>query len=86
MEVLLLFNKLPNRTVKQMQDKTQIKIDLLLQILCRLLKSKLIKCPEIHDDQFEKDLKETDIKLNYNIRIAHDFKRSEQCDCEKSFQ
>ncbi len=75
MVVLLLFNKLPSWTVERMQDETQIKADLFLQVLCGLLKSKLIICPEINDDELEEDLKENDIKMNYNIQIAEDFKR-----------
>lgn len=75
MVVLLLFNKLPNWTVERMQDETQIKNDLFLQVLCGLLKSKVIICPEINEDDIEEELKETDIKMNYSIQIAEDFKR-----------
>ncbi|CAF2488809.1 unnamed protein product [Rotaria sp. Silwood2] len=74
MVVLLLFNKLSSWTVEQMQDETQIKVDLFLQVLCGLLKSKLITCSEINDDELDEDLKETDIKMNYNIQISDDFK------------
>ncbi|CAF1361014.1 unnamed protein product, partial [Rotaria sordida] len=73
MVVLLLFNKFPSWTVKRMQDETQIKVDLFLQVLCGLLKNKLLKCAEINDDD-RKDLKETDIKMNYNIEIAVNYK------------
>ncbi|CAF4596024.1 unnamed protein product [Rotaria sp. Silwood2] len=73
---LLLFNKLSSWTVERMQDETQIKVDLFLQVLCGLLKSKLITCPEINDGELDKDLKETDIKMSSNIQIADDFKRS----------
>ena len=75
MVVLLLFNKLPHWTVERMQDETQIKSELFLQVLCGLLKSKLIVCPEINDEDLEEELKEGDIKMNYTIRIASDFKR-----------
>ena len=71
MVILLLFNKLPSWTVERMQDETQIKADLFLQVLCGLLKSKLITCPELN----EEDLKESDVKMSYNIQIASDFKR-----------
>ncbi|CAF5016233.1 unnamed protein product [Rotaria sp. Silwood1] len=74
MVVLLLFNKLSRWTVERMQEETQIKVDLFLQVLCGLLKSKLITCAEINDNEFDEDLKETDIKMNYNIQIAEDFK------------
>ncbi|CAF3237816.1 unnamed protein product, partial [Rotaria sp. Silwood2] len=70
MAVLLLFNKLSSWTVERMQDETQIKVDLFLQVLCGLLKSKLITCPEINNGELDKDLKETDIKMSYNIQIA----------------
>ncbi|CAF4837528.1 unnamed protein product [Rotaria sp. Silwood1] len=74
MVVLLLFNKFSSWTIERMQDETQIKVDLFLQVLCGLLKSKLIACAEINDDEFDEDLKETDIKMNYNIQLADDFK------------
>ncbi|CAF2795622.1 unnamed protein product [Rotaria sp. Silwood2] len=57
-----------------MQDETQIKVDLFLQVLRDLLKSKLITCAEINDDEFNKDFKKIDIKMNYKIQIADDFK------------
>jgi cullin 1 len=79
MVVLLLFNKLPSWTVERMQDETQIKADLFLQVLCGLLKSKLITSPEINDEELEEEIKENDIKMNYNIQIAEDFKRYEHC-------
>lgn len=75
MVILLLFNKISNWTVEQIQDETQIKSELLIQVLCGLLKSKLLICTEINEDELDEDLKETDIKLNYSIRIATDFKR-----------
>jgi len=75
MAILFLFNKFPSWTVERMQDETQIKADLFLQVLSGLLKSKLIECPEINDEQLEEELKEGDIKMNYNIQIVEDFKR-----------
>jgi hypothetical protein len=75
MVVLLLFNKLPNWTVERMQDETQIKTELFLQVLCGLLKSKLITCSEINEDELDEDFKETDIKMNYNVKISDEFKR-----------
>ncbi len=75
MVILLLFNKSQNWTVERMQDDTQIKADLLLQVLCGLLKSKLIICPEINEEELEEELKESDVKMTYNIQIAEDFKR-----------
>jgi hypothetical protein len=68
--VLLLFNETPNWTVEQIQDKTQIKCDLLIPILCNLFKSKILVCTEI-----SKDFQETDIKMNYMIQLANNFTR-----------
>lgn len=75
MVVLLLFNKLSAWTVERMQDATQIKVELFLQVLAGLLKSKVIVCPEINEDELDEDFKETDIKMTYNIQIAEDFRR-----------
>jgi hypothetical protein len=58
-----------------MQDETQIKADLFLQVLCGLLKSKLITCSEINEEDLEEELKENDIKMNYSIQISEEFKR-----------
>ncbi|CAF1237055.1 unnamed protein product [Rotaria sordida] len=74
MVILLLFNKRSSWTVEQMQDETQINVNLFLQILWSLLKSKLIICSEINNDELQKDLNENDIKMNYNIQIANNFK------------
>jgi len=75
MVVLLLFNKALTWTVERLQDETQIKLELLLQILLGLLKSKLLVCTDINEDDLDEDLKETDIKTNYSIRLSTDFKR-----------
>jgi len=61
--------------VKKIQDKTQIKLELLQQVLFGLLKNKLLICTDIHEDELDEDLKDTDIKTNYSIRLATDFKR-----------
>jgi hypothetical protein len=60
MVVVLLFN-----------HETQIKTDLLIQILNHLVKSNLISCAELNDE----DLKENDFYLNSIIQLADDFKR-----------
>ncbi|CAF3741694.1 unnamed protein product [Rotaria sp. Silwood1] len=74
MVILLLFNKRSCWTVERMQDETQIDVNLFLQVLCNLLKSKLITCSEINNDELQKDLNENDIKMNYNIQIVNNFK------------
>lgn len=68
MIVLLLFNKALAWTVETIQDETQIKIDFLLHILSSLVKSKLLVCKEIKED-------EADMKMNYSIQLATDFHR-----------
>ncbi|CAF4088838.1 unnamed protein product [Rotaria sordida] len=75
MVLLLLFNKRSSWTVEQMQDETQINVNLFLKILYNLLKSKLIIRSEINNDELQKDLNENDINMNYNIQIANNFKR-----------
>jgi len=74
MVVLLLFNKNASWTVERMQDETQIKSDLFLQVLCGLLKSKIITCTDINEDELDEELKETDIQMGYTIQVAEDFK------------
>ncbi|CAF3325891.1 unnamed protein product [Rotaria sp. Silwood2] len=74
MAILLLFNKFSSWTVEQMQDKTQIKIDLFLQVLYSLLKSKLITCSEINHNQLDEDFSESYIKMNYTIYINENFR------------
>ena len=75
MVVLLLFNKVSTWTVERIQDETQIKLELLLQVLLGLLKSKLLFSPDINEDELDEDIKDTDVKTNYSIRLASDFKR-----------
>lgn len=75
MVLLLLFNKVSTWTVERIQDETQIKLELLVQVLLGLLKSKLLFCPDIHEDELDEDIKDTDIKSTYSIRLARDFKR-----------
>ena len=58
-----------------MQDETQIKSDLFLQVLCLLLKSKVITSPQINEDELDEDFKEADIKMNYQVQIANEYKR-----------
>ena len=70
MIILLLFNKSLNWTVERMQDETQIKSELLIQILFSLLKNKILVCTEINED-----FKEIDIHMNHTIRLANDITR-----------
>jgi cullin 1 len=70
MNVLLLFNKQTNWIVEKIQDETQIQQEILLQILYSLLKIKLLICDEINVNE---DYKESDIQLNYHIKLADQF-------------
>ena len=72
MNVLLLFNKQTNWTVEQIQDETQIQQDILLQVLCTLLKLKLLICDQIDVND---DLKESDIQSNYHMKLSDQFKK-----------
>ncbi|CAF3045733.1 unnamed protein product [Rotaria socialis] len=74
MVVLLLFNKVLTWTVERLQDETQIKSELLLQVILGLLKSKLLICTDINDDEIDEDFKESDIKTHYSIRLSTDFR------------
>ena len=75
MVVLLLFNECSSWIVQQMQDTTQIKTELLLEVLYDLLKNKLLKCLEIDNDKVKGDFNENDIKMNYTIQINDDFEQ-----------
>jgi hypothetical protein len=75
MIVLLLFNKSSSWTVQRMQDSTQIATELLLEVFHSLLRSKLLTCSEINKDEIEEELNESDIKLDYTIKINDSFER-----------
>jgi cullin 1 len=67
MLILLLFNTSFELTIEQIQNETQIKIDLLLQILNILFKSKILICTE-SIDQVHPD-------MNSIIKLSNDFTR-----------
>jgi cullin 1 len=67
MLILLLFNNSFELTIEQIQNETQIKIDLLLQILNILFKSKILICTE-SIDQVHPD-------MNSIIKLSNDFTR-----------
>jgi len=72
MNVLLLFNKKTIWIVEQIQDETQIQNEILLQVLFTLLKIKLLICDEINVNE---DFKESDIQLNYHMKLSDQFKK-----------
>lgn len=67
MTILLLFNNSSEWTVENIHDQTQIKMDLLLQILGVLLRSKIL-IRDQDDDQIQLD-------WNSTIRLANEFLR-----------
>jgi len=71
MLVLLLFNKLSEWTLEKIYNQTQIKIELVIDILNSLLKSKLL----IYSKLIDEDLKEKDLHMNYTIELANHFQR-----------
>jgi cullin 1 len=72
MAILGLFNKSLIWTVEQIQDETQIQNEILVQILCGLLKIKLLTCEDINMDG---EIKESDIQSNYHIKLSENFKK-----------
>ncbi|CAF3684541.1 unnamed protein product [Rotaria socialis] len=63
MIVLALFNEKVHWTVEKIQEKTQIQFEFLVQVLCSLLKSKILFSKEIND-----------IKMNHIIEFNNEFK------------
>ena len=73
MSVLLQFNQYDFCTVQQIQDNTQIKGEILVQVLQILLKVRLLLCddisPETSDDEMiEKLIPKSTIKFNRNYK------------------
>ncbi|CAF1242245.1 unnamed protein product [Rotaria sp. Silwood1] len=68
MIILLSFNEKLHWTVEEIQDKTQIQFKLLLQVLCSLLKSKILFSKEIPED-FQDD----DTIKDHIIELKEDF-------------
>jgi hypothetical protein len=81
MALLLLFNQFENMTVETMLDKTQIEGELFTQVLSSLLKSKVLICSQINAEDLNKDIKKSDIQLNYTIQVDPKFTRFE-IDCK----
>jgi cullin 1 len=75
MVILLLFNRDSTWTIEQIQDETQIKSELLLQVVFGLLKTKLLVCTDINENELSEELKAAKIKTSYSIQLAPDFKR-----------
>ncbi len=71
MVILLLLNQSPRWTIKEIYNETKIEIDLLKRILKNLLESKLLICTQAND----KDLKETNLKMNFIIQINEEFQQ-----------
>ncbi len=75
MTILLLFNKVDSITVEDISDQTQFDNELTRQTVFSLLKSTVLICPQITADQLDKDLEDSDIKLDYTIQFDENFKR-----------
>jgi len=65
---LLLFNEKTEYLVKDIVELTQIKMDLLVQVLALLFKSKLL----VSDDE---EIEENDINLNTPVRLFLNYKK-----------
>jgi len=73
MIILLLFNRSLKWTVEQISNETEMKIDLLIQILNNLIKSNLLLCKQLNNE----DLKENDLHMKYIIELDMDYKSYE---------
>jgi len=67
MMILLLFNNSLEFTIEKIHDETQIKIDLLLQILNSLIQSKILISTQVID--------QTNLDMNSIIKLSNDFTR-----------
>ncbi|CAF4598052.1 unnamed protein product [Rotaria sp. Silwood2] len=68
MIVLLLFNEKLSWIIKEIQEKTQICDDLLIQVLSSLLASKILFVEGINED-----FHESDITINHKVVLAENF-------------
>ena len=71
MTVLLLFNRSLLWTVEQIQDETQIEIELLRKVLRSLLNCQLLTCASLNNKEFEG----SNIEMNHTIQLASKFER-----------
>jgi cullin 1 len=67
MMILLLFNNSLEWTIEQIHNQTEIKINLLLEILNILLKSKILTCSQC--------INQVDLDLNCTIKLSNHFIR-----------
>ncbi|CAF4761305.1 unnamed protein product, partial [Rotaria sp. Silwood2] len=70
MIVLLLFNGNIKLTVEGIRDKTQIRPELLVQVLYSLLESKILLSKEITEN-----FQDHDIQMNHTIELTKNFTR-----------
>lgn len=68
--ILFLFNQYSALSIRAIQERTAIGSDLLLSVVLSLIQTKIIKCSNIVDDQSIHILNESDLQLDYEIRLS----------------
>lgn len=71
MVILLLFNRSLTWTVEQISQETEIKKEIIIQIMNTLIKSNLLSCLSLNGE----DLTENDLHINYPIELAIDYNK-----------
>lgn len=75
MTILLLFNEFHIITVERIFKKTQIESELFIQVLCSLLKTKVLICSQINVDESGDNFNEKYIKMDHIIEVNENYQR-----------